>query len=75
MINVYSSGVLMSFEENSATDRSSHILAYDYSGSQKWDLPLVSDKGAYIYTHRIATEASVFVVGTDDARVSVFHLR
>jgi hypothetical protein len=74
-ISVSSDLVLMGYEDITPSDRRSHLLAFEYDGKMKWDLPLSTDEGAYIYTHRIAAHPSVLAVGTDDAQVSVFSFK
>jgi len=66
--------VFMGFEAISSQDRKSHFLAYDYSGNLKWDLPIATDEGAYLYSQKMAPANKLWVIGTDDARVSAFGL-
>jgi hypothetical protein len=64
----------MGYEEILPTSRSSHLLAFDATGAPKWDLPLATDLGAYLYSEKVALGPLLLVVGTDDGRISAYRM-
>ncbi len=53
--------------------RESRVMVYDEAGKRVWDLGLPKDDAAYIFSHRITMVPNWFVVGTDDAKLSVYQ--
>ena len=53
--------------------RESRIVVFDEDGKKKYDLGLPKDDTAYIFSHRISMVPNWFVVGTDDAKLSVYR--
>jgi len=52
--------------------RESRVVVFDEMGKKVWDLGLPKDDTSYIFSHRITMVPNWFVVGTDDARLSVY---
>jgi hypothetical protein len=66
--------VIVGFEESVPGERKSHLLAFDPEGALKWNIPLVTQDGAYLYAHEFAPKPSLLAVGTDDGFLSVYRL-
>lgn len=67
--------VILGFEEAVPGARHSHLIAFDPEGALKWNLPLITQDGAYLYAHGFAPKPSLLVVGTDDGFLSAFRLK
>jgi outer membrane protein assembly factor BamB len=67
--------VILGFEDIGETARHSHLIAFDLDGGLKWNLPLVTEEGAYLYAHGFAPIPSLISVGTDDGYLSAFQLK
>ncbi len=75
-IHVVNDQVIMGLEKATPYGMEGHILSYNFKGELKWDvIPAVSDAGAYIYTHQIASGTGLLVVGMDDATVSAYRVK
>jgi outer membrane protein assembly factor BamB len=66
--------VILGFEETTPSARLSHLIAFDPEGALKWNLPLVTQEGAYLYAQGFAPRTSLLAVGTDDGFLSAFQL-
>ncbi len=64
-------GVERSIEK--PVNRESRVVVFDEAGKKVYDLPLPKDDTAYIFSHRISMVPNWFVVGTDDAKLSVYR--
>ncbi len=53
--------------------RESRVFIFDLNGNKVHDLDLPKDDTAYLFSHRIAMVPNWFVVGTDDAKLSVYQ--
>jgi hypothetical protein len=40
----------------------------------KWDIPVITEEGAYLYGYAFSPSSFITVVGTDDAVLSVFKI-
>jgi outer membrane protein assembly factor BamB len=67
--------VMVGYEDAAENARHSHLLAFDFDGNLKWNLPLVTEEGAYLYAHGFAPGSSLLAVGTDDGNLSAFRLK
>jgi hypothetical protein len=67
--------VILGYERAAPGARHSHLVAFDSQGALKWNLPLVTQDGAYLYAHGFAPKPSLLAVGTDDGYLSAFRLR
>lgn len=65
---------LIGFEEVSPKTRHSHLLAFNPNGEIRWNLPLITEEGAYLYTRAFSPSSSMLVVGTDDAVLSGYRI-
>jgi outer membrane protein assembly factor BamB len=66
--------IIAGFEDVVPTSRQSHLLALDREGKLKWDIPLVTEEGAYLYAHALAADKSLVVVGTDDGTLAAYRV-
>lgn len=66
--------VIVGFEDISQTERHTHLMGFDPDGKLKWQIPLRTEEGAYIYSMGFSSEKNFLVVGTDDSSVSGFVL-
>ena len=53
--------------------RDSRVFVFDLNGKKVHDLDLPADDTAYLFSHRIAMVPNWFVVGTDDAKLSIYQ--
>ncbi len=65
---------LLGFEEVTERTRHSHVVALRKSGELDWDIPLLSEDGAYLYARGVSSRARLVVVGTDDGSLSAFEI-
>lgn len=65
--------VFEGFQENSVGERRIHILSFNYKGQLTKDIGLTLEQSAYLYSHKVALDSSLLLVGTDDGKVSVYH--
>jgi outer membrane protein assembly factor BamB len=65
---------IIGFEDLAAKGRHSHLLGFDFAGKLKWNLPLVTEEGAYLYAQSYAPDRSFLAVGTDDANLSGYQI-
>jgi len=63
------------FEDVQEKERQSHLLGFDFQGQVKWDIPLETEVGAYLYAHSYSSEKSLLGVGTDDAVLTLFRVK
>jgi hypothetical protein len=63
---------IIGFESVKPTERQSHLVAFDYDGKMKWNIPLVTEEGAYLYAQSYSPESSFLGVGTDDSVLSAY---
>lgn len=66
--------IILGFEDIIRGQRNSHLIAFDLEGGLKWNLPLPTEDGAYLYAHGFAPMPSLIAVGTDDGYLSAFRL-
>lgn len=67
--------VILGYEDITESARHSHLIAFDFDGGVKWNIPLVTEEGAYLYAHGFAPIPSLISVGTDDGYLSAFQLK
>ena len=53
--------------------RDSRVFVFDQSGKKVYNLDLPKDDTAYLFSHKITMAPNWFVVGTDDAQLSVYR--
>jgi hypothetical protein len=63
---------IIGFEDILPSERHSHLVAFDYEGKMKWNIPLVTEEGAYLYAQAYAPEKSFLGVGTDDSTLTAY---
>ncbi|MEK7692436.1 MAG: hypothetical protein AAB425_15580, partial [Bdellovibrionota bacterium] len=78
----YTSSMLLSrelaiigVEDNAeSTQRHTHILAFNRDGKIRWNLPFVTQEGAYLYSQAWSEKNSLLVLATDDGTVSAYKV-
>lgn len=66
--------IVLGYEDNSSGVRHSHLLGFEHNGKLKWNLPLVTEEGAYLYAHGLTEDGGLLVAGTDDGFLSAFKV-
>jgi hypothetical protein len=56
-----------------AKGRHSHLLGFDLEGNVRWNLPLVTEEGAYLYGQAFG-QTGFLAVGTDDAFLGAYQV-
>ena len=72
-VNLNQNTVILGFEQLDETGRHSHMLGFDFSGDLKWNIPLVTEEGAYNYAHALSLD-QLLAVGTDDNKLNAYRL-
>jgi hypothetical protein len=67
--------LVLGFEEVTEKTRHSHVIALQASGKLDWDIPLLSEDGAYLYARGASPRSRLVVVGTDDGILSAYELQ
>jgi outer membrane protein assembly factor BamB len=65
---------IIGFEDILNNGRHSHLIAFDFDGKVKWNIPVQTEEGAYLYAQGYAPQSSFLAVGTDDATLSAFQI-
>lgn len=65
---------ILGFEEVTSKTRHSHVVALGPDGNLNWDIPFLSEDGAYLYARGISSKPGLMVVGTDDGELSAFRI-
>jgi hypothetical protein len=73
-MDLFGRWTIIGFEEVSERTRHSHVLALDQKGTLHWDIPLISEDGAYLYSRGFSESPEMLVVGTDDGVISGYRL-
>ena len=66
--------LVVGFEDTIPSSRHSHILGFDLEGSLKWNLPMMTEEGAYLYARGMSESASLLVVASDDGILSAHRI-
>jgi len=74
-IDLAGTQTILGFEEVTANTRHSHVLALSPEGKLTWDIPFMSEEGAYLYARGITHTPGLMVVGTDDGQISAYRIR
>jgi outer membrane protein assembly factor BamB len=74
-IDLTGEDTVLGFEEVTERTRHSHVVALQKSGKLDWDIPLMSEDGAYLYARGLSSRTGLVVVGTDDGVLSAYATR
>jgi hypothetical protein len=65
---------IIGFEDILDSGRHSHLMAFDFDGRVKWNIPLETEEGAYLYAQGYAPKSAFLAIGSDDATLSAFQI-
>ena len=65
---------IIGFEDSQPSTRHSHLLAFDRDGKLKFNIPLMTEDGAYLYAQAFSESRSFLGVGTDDSYLSGYRV-
>ena len=66
--------VVIGFEDVAPNTRHSHLLAFNIEGKLIWNIPLVTEEGAYLYGQAFSPATDLLIVGTDDSMLSGYQI-
>ena len=64
----------LGIEEHHDLIRQIRLRAYNPKGNLEWNVILAADEEAYLYSHRVAAGPSWIIVGTDDAKLTLYEI-
>jgi hypothetical protein len=73
-IDLSGEDTLLGFEEVTERTRHSHVVSLRKTGEVEWDIPLMSEDGAYLYARGISSRSKLVVLGTDDGMLSAYDI-
>lgn len=57
-----------------SAQRLSHLFGFGLDGKARWDLPIQTDEGAYLYVQAFSAEERRLVVATDEGALTAYRL-
>ncbi len=66
--------LIAGFETVLPSGKETFLRAYDLNGLQRWEIPLATEEGAYLFAHSYSPGLSIVVVGTDDSRLAGYRV-
>lgn len=66
--------VIIGFENEDEGAGRNHVLAFGFDGVLRWDVPLPTRDGGYLYADSFSPARGLLTVGTDDGVVSAFRI-
>ena len=66
--------LLSGLEQQTGEDRESDLIGLDFEGKMKWQLPVETEEGAYLYSNSYTPGSIVLAVGNDDSELRVFEI-
>ncbi len=66
--------VIFGHDFSTAISRSSQLVAYDFNGKLKWNIPLTGDEGSYLQLYGFTEDVKTITAGMDDSTLNVYSL-